>query len=153
VGQGWGRVLISKRLGIGFSVLILSAEVFGGPTPPHIPKEIPPAGVANREGRLDEISPLIEEISFVTSPTTLEVFIDAWAYTDCYDKQENIVNLKKEFTEIIPRRIRTHPNDSCRNKYTKFHEKVAELDINDPRSKDIRILGFRGWHHRNFERP
>ncbi len=145
--------MISKRLGIGFSVLILSAEVFGGPTPPHIPKELPHAGVANREGRLDEISPLIEDISFVTSPTTLEVFINAWAFTHCYDKQENIVNLKKDYTEIIPRRIRSHPNDPCVKKYSSFREKVAELDINDPRSKDIRILGFRGWHQRNFESP
>jgi putative AlgH/UPF0301 family transcriptional regulator len=47
--------------------------------------------------------------------------------------------------------IRSTPEETCREKLRAFSTKVAELDIKDPQSKEIRVLGFRGWHIRQLE--
>ena len=147
--------MISKKImSVGILFMVLCFEAFGGPTPPQSVKaDEEYLSSASRDSYLVEVSPLIDNISIKSSATTIEVFIEAWAYTDCYDKKDNVVELRSNHTRIIPRLSRTKFNQPCPLKLKKFNVKVAELDAADPASKEIRVLGFRGWHSRVPEPP
>jgi len=148
VGKGWEKVLASKNFGIGFVLLVLGSEVIGGPTPPQI-KPLDPVSIP-REERLLQISPLIDDIQIKSSDTTIEVFIDARAMVDCYDQSENLVELREGYTRIIPRRSQSKERRNCSKRVRSYTEKIAELDAADPASREIKILGFRGWHERKI---
>ncbi len=99
---------------------------------------------------LEEVSPLIEEVELVPGDPYLEIFVRGSGHLDCYDVREFAVEKTSDATLIIPRLRRSAPSTPCKMGLKTFRDKAADLDPRIPSSKEIRVLGFRGWHGRSI---
>jgi hypothetical protein len=103
--------------------------------------------VSRREApsRLEEISPLIQDIELIKGDPFIEVFIKGSAHLSCYDVREFVVEKKADRTLIIPRFRRSDSEKPCKLGLKEFRDKAADLDPANPASYRVEALGFRGW--------
>lgn len=127
-----------RRIGISLSLVL--GPTLGGATQPPDP-----------HSRLEEVSPLIDDIEVVQGNPYLEVFIAGQGHLDCYDIREFQVDKTADATQIIPRLRRSKPEKSCNLGLKRFRDKAADLDPASPASNEIQVLGFRGWHKRKLK--
>lgn len=83
----------------------------------------------------------------------IEVYLRAQAAVDCYDVREYSVRREAERTVIIPVMRNSRPGKSCDPSESSYEDKVADLDPNQESAYQIDVLGYRGWHTYNLNRP
>lgn len=136
-----GRVSYWQKFFVALiGVCSVSAVTFGGattrPQGPH--------------SRLEEVSPLVEDIEIKKGDPYLEVFIGGLGHLDCYDVREFVVEKMSGETRIIPRLRRSDSHKPCKLGLKRFKDKAADLDPHSPASEQIAVLGFSGWHKRHL---
>jgi hypothetical protein len=109
--------------------------------------EIAPTG----HSRLEEVSPLVDDVEIVRGDPYIEVFVKGTGHLACYDVREFVVEKLPHETRIIPRLRRSKPKEPCPSGLMTFRDKAADLDPTQPSSKRIAVLGFRGWHYRTLD--
>lgn len=138
--RGLARAKLAKII-IYFVCL---ARFAGASSPPPAPNT---AVLLRREhqARLEEISPLVNDVEIKKGDPFIEVFVSGTAHTDCYDVREYVVEKTDAKTLIVPRFRRSNSEKACRVGLRDFRDKAADLDPANLASYQIEVLGFRGW--------
>jgi len=134
-------------------ILLNPANVLGGPSQPLSGRTgNDPAPHQLSLPRLEEASPIIEDIEIKPGQPYTEVFVTGLAHLDCYDVREFHVEVHEaeKSTRIIPRLRRSNSFKPCRLGLKTFRDKAADIDPNLPTSQIIEVLGFRGLHTRHL---
>lgn len=137
-----GRVTTVRQKTLLVLGLVLGCgESLGGATRPQGP-----------HSRLEEVSPLVEDIEIKKGDPYLEVFIGGLGHLDCYDVREFSVEKVEGETRIVPRLRRSDAHKPCKLGLKRFKDKAADLDPQNPASLKIAVLGFSGWHRREIDK-
>jgi hypothetical protein len=133
--------------------MLHSANVLGGPGQLTGSSGASPAPRPLSLPRLEEISPIIDDVELKPGDPYVEVFVTGVAHTDCYDVREfDVQRLEAEGkTRIIPRLRRSNSFKPCRLGLKPFRDKAADLDPNLASSREVEVLGFRGLHVRRLK--
>ncbi len=94
----------------------------------------------------EEFSPIVEDIQVNRNEHFLEVFVEGWAAMDCFEARDYAVQKLVDRTRIVPRFRKRMPEKKCSKELKKFREKAADLDLSNPASYNLEVLGFHGWH-------
>jgi len=133
--------------------LALNYKASGGPSKP-----------LNNSRQVDELyetAPIISRIETLVNENTIEVFINGWSPSGCFNKQDISVDTENpNHTKVVLRLQDTDKSESgeCSETKKEFRIKVADLAKSQKNSYLIKALGHRGWHtedlrHKAQQRP
>lgn len=100
-----------------------------------------------------ERSPTVLEVVVRKGSPFIEVYLKAMAPINCYDVREYSVRRDTERTIIVPVLRNSQPGKDCGLEEAIYEDKVADLDPTQESAYEIEVLGYRGWHSYNLNRP